>query len=214
MDVAGRTAKTTAARMVTCYKVYSEAWVCSWQKTNLASTQNSAGQASKEPPPVVDVLKDLGMDATRARLRRLPTQTDRVQKVRRRVFKLGIFERSQRQRLLRTNVFPALVWGHRQMGVAPTTVKRMRALAAKASGSYAGLGHVAMRLNCAVHQDPLNFVTKQQVELWFRLCCSYPSDARGLLSMAWTQTVERLNVTKSRWQVVKGPLGCYGHYLA
>ena len=94
------------------------------------------------------------------------------------------------------------------MGMAPTTVKRMRTLAAKASGSYAGLGqtHVAMRLNWAVHQDPLNFVTKQQVELWFRLYCSYPSDARGLLSMAWTQTVERLNVTKSRWQVVKGPL--------
>ena len=63
-----------------------------------------------------------------------------------------------------------------------------------------------MRLDWAVHQDPLNFVTKQQVELWFRLCCSYLSDARGLLSMAWTQTVERLNVAKSRWQVVKGPL--------
>ena len=87
-------------------------------------------------------------------------------------------------------------------------MKQLRTIAAKASGVYVGIGqtHIAMRMAWAQHQDPLNFIFRQQVELWFRLFRCFPKDGQYLLKIAWQQTLERLQGAESKWQVVKGPL--------
>ena len=75
--------------------------------------------------------------------------------------------------------------------MAPSRVKQLRTMAAKASGMYVGIGqtHIAMRMTWAQHQDPLNFIFRQQVKLWFRLFRCFPKDGQGLLKIAWQQTL-------------------------
>ena len=109
IDIAGRSSKITTSRMMTYSKKSSEALeinglqlakdksgFLNFSKEMKKEFKIQLAKILKEPPPIIDILKDLGMDAACARLRRLPTQKARVQKVRRRAFELGSFERSQR----------------------------------------------------------------------------------------------------------------------
>ena len=169
LDVVARKPREAAVRMTLCYREYSTALernglILAKDKSgflvsNPALKKELAIELRKrvvDPPAVVDVIKDLGMDGTCGRLRRLPTQKKRASKARQKVFKLGLLERAARQRLFRTNAFPSLVWGHQHLGMAPSRVKQLRTIAAKASGVYVGIGqtHMAMRMAWAQHQDP------------------------------------------------------------
>ena len=107
LDVVARKPREAAVRMALCCREYSTALernglILAKDKSgflvsNPALKKELAIELRKrvvDPPAVVDVIKDLGMDGTCGRLRRLPTQKKRASKARQKVFKLGLFERA------------------------------------------------------------------------------------------------------------------------
>ena len=135
MDTANRSCRAAAVHMVSCYSAFVAGLVPSG--LDMAVEKSGFVVSSKElrrelrlllrklpgpVPKVYDVLKDLGLDCTLVRKRRLPTQKQRVAKAGKRLWKLSIFDRGVRQRLYRTNAFPAQIWGQQHQGTAPRTV--------------------------------------------------------------------------------------------
>ena len=135
MDTANRSCRAAAVHMVSCYSAFVAGLVPSG--LDMAVEKSGFVVSSKElrrelrlllrklpgpVPKVYDVLKDLGLDCTLVRKRRLPTQKQRVAKAGKRLWKLSIFYRGVRQRLYRTNAFPAQIWGQQHQGTAPRTV--------------------------------------------------------------------------------------------
>ncbi|OLP87771.1 hypothetical protein AK812_SmicGene30979 [Symbiodinium microadriaticum] len=140
-------------------------------------------QLPEESPQVYDVMKDLGLDCTLARKRRLPVQRSRLAKAAKR--RLRLFGHGSRQRLYRSKVFPAQIWDHQHLGTSPIAVYRLRCTAAKVTGSRAGLGnvHIGMSLHWERDQDPLFYLAKQQLQLWMRLAGSAKICARHCCSI-------------------------------
>ena len=104
LDVVARRPREAAVRMALCHREYSNALQrngfirakdkFSFLVSNPALKKELAVELRKrvvDPPAVVDVIQDLGMDGTCGRLRRLPTQNKRASKARQKVFKLGLF---------------------------------------------------------------------------------------------------------------------------
>ncbi|OLP81585.1 hypothetical protein AK812_SmicGene37862 [Symbiodinium microadriaticum] len=224
LDTANRCCKTAARHMVCCYQDF----VTSLQPLGLSMSVEKSGfvvsskelrtelrrllrKLPEETPKVYDVMKDLGLDCTLARKRRLPAQKSRLAKAGKRLFRLRLFGRGSRQRLYRTNVFPAQIWGQQHLGTSPSAVHRLRCTAAKVTGSRVGLGnvHIGMSLHWERDQDPLFYLAKQQLQLWMRLAGNAKICTRRFLETVWQQSLCVLSRAKHRWQVVKGPLAAF-----
>ena len=197
MDTANRSCRAAAVHMVSCYSAFVAGVVPSG--LDMAVEKSGFVVSSKElrrelrlllrkllgpVPKVYDGLKDLGLDCTLARKRRLPTQKQRVAKAGKRLWKLRIFDRGVRQRLCRTNAFPA------QIGDSSTQA----------------LPLASMCLHWERHQDPLFFLARQQLELRVKLVKRVNIGSWQLLGQVWQTSLETLRRTKHGWQVVKGPL--------
>ena len=214
LDTANRCCKTAAQHMVSCYQDF----VANLKPLGLSMSVEKSGfvvsskelrtelrrllrQLPEESPQVYDVMKDLGLDCTLARKRRLPVQRSRLAKAAKR--RLRLFGHGSRQRLYRSKVFPAQIWDHQHLGTSPIAVYRLRCTAAKVTGSRAGLGnvHIGMSLHWERDQDPLFYLAKQQLQLWMRLAGSAKICARSFFETVWQQSLSVLRLAKHRWKV-------------
>ena len=94
----------------------------------VAKNMSISQRVSNEPEfrsskfhPVPDVMKDLGVDSTLGRLRRTGVQRGSLVKGLRRALRLSHLPAGKRIALLRSNVYPAALWGHRAIGFCLTT---------------------------------------------------------------------------------------------
>ena len=94
-------------------------------------------QLPKDGPRVHDVMRDLGVDCTAGRLRRIQTLKGRRIKASRKTKKLATLKiplRSIRLKLYKGSIVAGISWGHEAMGLAPQVRRRLKAVMGRQIG--------------------------------------------------------------------------------
>lgn len=91
--------------------------------SNVQANRLLQQQLPSNGPKVHDVMKDLGVDCTAGRLRRIQTMRSRRSKASK---NLKIPQRAIRLKLYKGGVQAGISWGHQAMGMAPQTRLRLR----------------------------------------------------------------------------------------
>ena len=157
---------------------------------------------------VASYAKDLGIGTT-AGVRRITRFLDlRIRSVRNRVNRIKILNRIDQRagRLYNTGALPQASYGKEAMGVSPSQLQSLRALAAD-SVSSATKGQCTTTLIWVAlgqENDPATKVVLDQVRAWFSVVEG--ADMEQVSRAWWSQ---KLTFTKSGnpWGTVKGPMG-------
>ena len=168
------------------------------KKSGFLVTSTKVQEALKKPqkqlyptevfPCIHLVMRDLGLDNTLSRVRRIPTLKRRLKKGLRRAHKLGKLPKQQRGPPISTNITPASLGGHMAQGIARTTLHHYRQQLARRSKLQHKLGctTTALRLHLGWQQDPAHEVVDQQLVGVFQLIEQMPPHKRGLVQKAWS----------------------------
>ena len=162
-------------------------------------------------PKSLDCIRDLGIDNTAGRLRRLPTSKSRITRSLRRAARLSQTPRRLRKTLVQNKILASGLWGMQGMGLAPTTLRMYRARIGRSGGFVRKLGCLTTgwRLFCSRAVDPVHKTPMQQVAGFF--------DVFHILSPKWKQQTRKvwrisyhLIVNKLRyWHYACGPLNSF-----
>ena len=107
--------------------------------------------------------------------------------------------------LARTGYRP-VIWGLEGQGLAPSTLRKLRAqIAGVSTGRYAGgCATTAIRLGFAEHADPFAGARKQLLKEWVRRWDSLRPQHKAV-ERAWEKLHATLRAAKSPWGRTKGP---------
>ena len=163
-------------------------------------------------PRVHDVMRDLGVDCTAGRLRRIQTMRNRRSKASRKTKKLAslkIPQRSIRLKLYKGSIVAGISWGHEAMGLAPQVRRKLK----NTMGRQLGLQRTGnIDILCDMqgrHQDPDYGSFMAQVRTYRRFYGNWPEATHKCLERAWQAIREKLNQAQYPWQVVKAQLQHY-----
>ena len=168
-------------------------------------------------PPILSLVKDLGVDSAGARRRRVASSNCRLAKAQGRsgkLAKLKMQSPAKQAQIAGTGVFTAATFGHQCQGFAP---KRMKVLRAIAGNHYGKLSFGSLDLLFDLSEtgtgDPL---FKLVLEHWKMLqeCVERDKPAAGLIRRTWEVTWNKLTRSKQRWSVAAGPIAAMQCYLA
>ena len=191
------------------------------EKTGFITSSKETATALKailQPgdPEHYDVFRDLGIDATAAKRRRVPQVRKRFSKGRARV---DIMHRLKlhtnvRYRLHRGAIHPAMTWGAQANGLAPQRRHQPRVMAARTLKlQKSGSVDIVFDMN-KKHPDPGDVIILQHVHTIWKLYHSFDDSKRHLfLNSSWNLALAPLMKAKYPWQVVTGPLQALQAYL-
>ena len=173
-------------------------------------------QLPKGGPRVHDVMRDLGVDCTAGRLRRIQTVRARRTKAARKTRKLmtlKIPERAIRLKLYKGSIVAGISWGHEAMGIAPQVRRRLRATMGRQMGLQK-TGNIDILFDMQKqHRDPDYGAFEDQVRLYRRFFGNWPEHLARDLEKAWNFQKEKLRAAKHPWQHAKGPVAALQCYL-
>ena len=153
--------------------------------------------------------RDLGLDSTCAKRRRLRSFKNRFAKglARAGVIKNLVKVNKQARRLITTGAKPQLVWGHQGKGMAPTTLKKLKSTLAVCSGlrKTGGCTTSALQLQGGEESDPEFFIRHELLDTWLRVWQELPR-LRMAIAVVWGKLVAKLEVP-SRWSRTTGLVG-------
>ena len=134
-------------------------------------------QLPKGGPSVHDVMRDLGVDCTAGRLRRIQTMRARRTKAARKTRKLmtlKIPQRAIRLKLYKGSIVAGISWGHEAMGLAPQVRRRLRATMGRQMGLQK-TGNIDILFDMQKqHRDPDYGAFEDQVRLYRRFFGNWP----------------------------------------
>ena len=167
-------------------------------------------------PGVHDVMRDLGVDCTAGRLRRIQTMRIRRGKAARKTKKLAtlkIPQRSIRLKQYKGSIVVGIAWGHEAMGLAPQVRRKFkttmgRQLGLQRTGNIDILDDMQGR-----YQDPDYDFFMAQVRTYRRFYGNWPEATHKCLDRAWHAIKEKLSQAQCPWQVAKGPVAALQCYL-
>ena len=150
--------------------------------------------------------RDLGVDATLGKARRLTTFTERWQKGMRRLRRVRGLLRTSRlvSRIARTGGLAQASWGHQAKGASPTCLRRTKAALAKASGIWraGGCTTTGLCLRWGALADPEVDMRLQTLVAWTQSWLDLP-EWHPAITAVWTKLAPYLK-SPSRWSRVKG----------
>ena len=170
----------------------------------------------EEQPRAHDLLKDLGLDSSGARRRRIGTQQQRLLKGRRRHMKLThlkLRSRPARIRVWKTSVHAAVSYGIEAQGMAPQRLKVLQQQLARDGGLQKGGSTDIVFDQNAKLQDPRDTAIERQMKAMHQLLQAWPAAQRGELASAWRVSWKRLQAAAHPWMVVAGPMAALQAYL-
>ena len=180
-------------------------------------TQTRVQQLLREgEPPVLHLVKDLGVDSAGARRRRVATSNDRLAKAKGRSGKLArlkVPSPKKRAQVAATGVFTAATFGHQGQGISPKRMKVLRAIAGGHFGKMAfGSLDLLFDLSWMGSGDPL---CKIVLEHWSMLqeCVARSRPATSLIRRTWAVSWQKLSRSPHRWKIAAGPIGAMQCYL-
>ena len=180
-------------------------------------TQSRVQQLLREgEPPVLHLVKDLGVDSAGARRRRVATSNARLAKATGRSGKLArlkVPNPKKRAQVAATGVFTAATFGHQGQGISPKRMKVIRAIAGGHYGKMAfGSLDLLFDLSWMGSGDPL---CKIVLEHWSMLqeCVARNRPATSLIRRTWAVSWQKLSRSPHRWKLAAGPIGAMQCYL-
>ena len=139
--------------------------------------------------------KDLGILNNPTARRNTTVQQNRLRTAKTRNARISKLAKSVRKATLlsHTGALPQAAWGAAVLGMAPTTVKQLRASMAAATGivAHGRCPATAIAITMGPKRDPAVFLPMQQISLWIDL---FRGDAscRTLAVRAWTTAYDRI----------------------
>ena len=180
-------------------------------------TQARVQQLLREgEPPVLHLVKDLGVDSAGARRRRVATSNARLAKATGRSGKLArlkVPNTKKRAQVAATGVFTAATFGHQGQGISPKRMKVLRAIAGGHYGKMAfGSLDLLFDLSWMGSGDPL---CKIILEHWSMLqeCVVRNRPASSRIRRTWAVSWQKLARSPHRWKLAAGPIGAMQCYL-
>ena len=164
-----------------------------------------------DDPKVCGVVKDLGVDNSGARRRRIKQSKARLDKAAARNSKLQKLAVPTRKIAVRVNrVQTTATWGHQAQGLAPKRMKVIRA----AAGGHAfrqSLGSLDLVFDLGEFslQDPAERVL---LEHWITFAAFIPSLSKEVFLKSWEVSWTRLRASPHPWKAASGPMAalqCY-----
>ena len=226
LDIAATDADQAASRSVRAYKLMaeclgSEALVLSKAKSAFVCSDKDAEKrlrAMLRPgdPPILSLVRDLGVDSAAARRRRVACSNARLAKAQGRsgkLTKLKLSNKQKRAQVASTGVLTAATFGHQCQGFAP---KRMKVLRAIAGGHYAKVPFGSLDLLFDMAEvgagDPL---LKLILEHWsmLRECVERNLPGASFVRRTWAVSWSKLVRSKQRWCAAAGPIASMQCYL-
>ena len=171
-----------------------------------------------EQPKVHDLLKDLGLDSSGGRRRRIGTQQKRLLKgrgIHSKLLHLKLRSRPVRIRIWKTSVHAAAGYGLEAQGLAPQRMRVLRQQLARHGGLQKG-GSVDIVFDQHVKlQDPKDTIVERQMKAMHQLLKAWPPAQLGELKSAWRISCKRLATATAAypWMVVAGPMAALQAYL-
>ena len=189
-------------------------------KTGFLTSSKEAATALKEilgpgDPDLHDVFRDLGIDATASKRRRVAMVKKRFNKGKART---GIVHRLKlnpqiRYRLHRGAIHPVMTWGAQAQGLAPQRRHQIRVMAARGLRlQKSGSVDIVYDMN-KKHPDPGDSIVAQHVHTIWKIYHSFDEAKQHLFKSSWNLSLSTLLRAKYKWQVVKGPLQALQAYL-
>ena len=167
-------------------------------------------------PQVHELLKDLGLDSSGGRRRRIGAQQKRLLKGRGRQTKLlhlKLRSRPVRIRIWKTSVHAAAGYGLEAQGIAPQRLRTLRQQLARHGGLQKG-GSVDIVFDQHHKlQDPKDTIVERQLKAMHQLVQAWPVNQQGELRTAWRVSWRRLRAAAYPWMVVAGPMAALQAYL-
>ena len=209
------------------YKLYSQLkgllpaseLLLNFKKSAFTCSDPKAATALKKllgpnDPKVCGVVKDLGVDNSGARRRRVKQSRARLDKASDRnnkLRKLAVPARKIAVRVNRVGVQTTATWGHQAQGLAP---KRMKVIRASAGGhafrqSLTSLDLVFYLGEFSL-QDPAERVL---LEHWVTFAAFIPSLSREVFLKAWEVSWSRLHSSPHPRKAASGPMAALQCYL-
>jgi len=226
LDVADTDAGQAASRSVRAYRLIaeglgSEALVLSKAKSAFVCSDKVAEKRLRallrpDDPPILSLVRDLGVDSAAARRRRVASSNARLAKAQGRsgkLTKLKLPIKQKRAQVASTGVLTAATFGHQCQGFAP---KRMKVLRAIAGGHYAKVPFGSLDLLFDMAEvgagDPL---LKLILEHWsmLRECVERNLPGASFVKRTWAVSWNKLVRSKQRWCVAAGPIASMQCYL-
>ena len=195
--------------------------VISTKKTGFVVSNSKAKALLKQQlppdgPAVHDVMRDLGLDCTAGRLRRVQTMKQRRVKANRKTRKLQLLKiplRAIRLKLYKGSIIAGISWGHEAMGLAPQVRRRIRATMGRQMGLQK-TGNLDILFDMhPKHQDPDYGAFMDQIKAFHRFFGGWPEHLAKDLERAWHVQKDKLQQAKYPWQVAKGPVAALQCYL-
>ena len=168
--------------------------------------------STPEDPEHYDVLRDLGVDATATRRRRVMQVKKRFSKGSART---GIMHRlrlapTTKYRLHRGAIHPVMTWGAQANGLPPQRRQKLRVLAASSPGDVDQLMLCSTSIQSFRIQRTPSFASTSTLSG----SCTMPSQrAHSIFSGPAGTALGALLKVRYRWQVVSGPLQALQAYL-
>ena len=162
-----------------------------------------------------NVLRDLGIDATNSRRRRITQIKKRYLKGRGRA---GIMmclklNPSAKYRLHRGAIHPVMPWGAQATGLAPQRRQQIRVMAARGLRLQRS-GSVDVVFDMHPNEpDPGDSIILQHIHTVWKVFHAFDESAQHLFWICWNSALDILLKAKYRWQVVTGPLQALQAYL-
>jgi len=162
---------------------------------------------------MVGSTRDLGINASSGKARRTAIPAQRIAKARKRGLKAKFVHNQTGKgaaRLYKGGIHPVSAFGIEALGAAPTTLKQLRASAAKLS-PYAGAGAcatTAIDLGHGKAWDPAVRLRVQIIDTWMETWSQQKGRARHEVAVAWDRIARRLKACRPshRWRTVNGPI--------
>ena len=226
-DTAATTPHTVAKQAVEAYRdlhnrLTQLGMKVSAKKTAFIGTDKQVNKALKDlltedEPPVVPVMRDLGIDHQAGRARRIPVMKQRLQKAHQRKLKLRnlkIPALRVRLRLHRGGIQPVAVWGVESQGLAPRYRQALGHALAKQLGHHTGgILDVTYDIHKTRYMDPADQIIIHHIRAMHQLIQAWPADQLTQLQQAWTTTLDNLQAKQHPWYTVKGPMAATIAYL-
>ena len=159
-------------------------------------------------PELKDTIKDLGIDNSLARKRRLSVHHARLQKGRDRLKRVRQLPVRSRRKFVNMSASSVALWGHMALGIPPQKLRAWRLNIARTNKWIKGRGslEVAMQLHASPLEDPYFRLRLEQLKLWLEMVRRCGVIACSALARAWRQSWQELVYARYRWMIVKGPL--------
>ena len=184
--------------------------------SNAAAKRILTEQLKEEGPKVHDVMRDLGIDCTAGRLRRVQTMKARRKKAGRKTAKLAslkIPSRAIKLKLYKGSIIAGISWGHQAMGLAPQVRRRIRATMGRQIGlQKTGNLDILFSMHPR-HKDPDYAAFTEQIKVYHKFYGNWPEALAKDLSRAWAVQRDKLQNVQYRWQHAKGPVRALQCYL-